>query len=145
MAITCSPYLNFDGNTREAMEFYQGIFGGELTIFTFGDFKLEGMPADGVMHAALKTDGFSLYASEAMPGASATWNGSRNYISFMGSEADLDTLTSWFNQLADGGHVGMALELQMWGDYYGQCTDKFGIEWMVDAPTADAVDAQSAG
>ena len=130
MTIALSPYLNFAGTTREAMEFYHDVFGGRLDITTFGDFKLADMPADGVMHAALVTDQFTVYASDAMPGAEASWNGTRVYLSLMGDDAE--TLTVWFYRLAEHGRISMPLEKQMWGDTYGQVVDRYGIEWMVN-------------
>lgn len=69
MSLSLVPYLNFPpGVTREAMTYYQGIFGGELTINTFSEFGMEGMPADGTMHSQLVTGQFTLMASDAMPG-----------------------------------------------------------------------------
>ncbi len=130
MTLQLSPYLNFAGNTREAMEFYHDVFGGRLDVLTFGDMKLDDMPAEGVMHAALVTDQFSLFASDAMPGAEQSWNGTRVYLAFMGD--DVETLTVWFYRLAEHGRISMPLEKQMWGDTYGQVVDRFGIEWMVN-------------
>jgi len=129
MAASLAPYLNFpQGRTREAMEFYHSVLGGRLDITTFGDFKMADLPADGVMHAALVADGFTVYASDAMPGSEDQWGGTRIYCAIMGD--DVDTLTGWFHGLAEGGSVGMPLEKQMWGDMYGVLKDKFGIEWM---------------
>ena len=74
MSISLVPYLNFpQGVTREAMTYYHSVFGGQLDISTFGDFNLEGMPADGVMHAALTGPGFQVMASDAMPGSENQW------------------------------------------------------------------------
>ncbi len=70
MAISMNPYLNFAGNAREAMTYYQGIFGGKLEIMNFSDVPMEGMPAEGTMHAALVHDNFTIMASDAMPGRS---------------------------------------------------------------------------
>ena len=134
MTISLSPYLNFAANTREAMEFYREVFGGKLDILTFADYKLEGMPADGVMHAALVTEQFSLFASDAMPGAEASWNGTRVYLAFMGD--DTQRLTDWFYKLGEGGRISMPLEKQMWGDTYGQVVDRFGVEWMINISAA---------
>ena len=65
-----APHLSLPpGGTREAMTFYQSVFGGKLEISTFGDFNLPDMPADGVMHGALTTDAFSFMAAAAGPGA----------------------------------------------------------------------------
>ncbi len=130
MAISLSPYLNFAGNTREAMEFYHDVFGGTLRIVTFAEFGVTDMPADGVMHAALMTDHLSIFATDAQPGAEETWNGTRVYLSLMGDDAG--TLTDWFNRLAEGGRIGAPLEKQVWGDTYGLVADRFGIEWMVN-------------
>ncbi|MDF1487261.1 VOC family protein [Tessaracoccus caeni] len=136
MTISLDPYLNFAGNTREAMEFYQSIFGGELTISTFGEYGMgDDMPADGVMHAHLATSSFSLMASDAMPGAETTWGGTRNYLSVTGEAEDREKLTSWFEKLSsDGGSVGMPLAKQVWGDEFGICMDRYGLEWMISFP-----------
>ena len=89
MSVTMSPYLNFAGNTGEAMAFYHSIFGGELAITTFGEAAIDDLPAEGVMHAALVTESFTIMASDAMPGAEATWGGTRNYINLNGTDAEL--------------------------------------------------------
>lgn len=128
MSISVNPYLNFAGNAREAMEYYQSIFGGKLDVMTFGDFNMPNMPAEGTMHAALVTDDFTVMGCDAMPGAEQTWGGTRNYIAFMGD--DVDTLVGWYNALAADGTPGMPLEKQVWGDMYGDVKDKYGIEWM---------------
>ena len=123
MAIQLTPYLNFAGNGREAMTYYQGVFGGDLKLFGFND-----MPADGLMHGELTGDGFTIMASDATPGAEQTWGGTRVYCSFFGD--DLPTMQGWFEALAADGSVGMPLEKQVWGDVYGLVKDKYGIEWM---------------
>lgn len=134
MAVQLNPYLNFAGNTREAMEFYHAIFGGELSVTSFSEAGMgEEMGADGTMHAALVTPDFTIMASDAMPGAEATWGGTRNYISIGGTDEAL--LTGWFERLADGGNIGMALAPQQWGAVFGLCMDRYGIEWMVNIYT----------
>jgi Uncharacterized protein conserved in bacteria len=136
MATKLVPYLNFAGNTREAITFYQSVFGGELLIHTFADFGVPDMPADGVMHAMLTTEEFSLAASDAMPGDEAKWGGTRIYLAMMGE--DLATLETWFTALAEGGEILVPLERQVWDDLYGQVKDRFGLEWMfnIAAPAA---------
>ena len=128
MTVSVNPYLNFAGNSREAMEYYQSIFGGELRVLSFADFGMTDMPADGTMHAALIGPHITIMASDAMPGAEATWNGTRNYIAFMGDELDL--MTGWYDKLAADGTGGQPLAALAWGDIYGDVKDKFGIEWM---------------
>ena len=136
---TLNPYLLFPGNAREAMTFYADVFGGELSVMTFGDVGAQHddgtAPADGVMHAQLETpDGFTLMASDPPPDAQeATPNG---HISLSGDE--VDTLTGWFERLAEGGHVDVPLEKQMWGDHFGQVKDRFGVNWLVNISGASA-------
>jgi PhnB protein len=126
-----NPYLNFEGKTAEAMEFYRDVFGGELNVMKFGDMGMtehEGtpIPADGVMHAQLTTDaGFTLMAADS-PGEN-TPNG---HISLSGDEDDL--LRGYWDRLADGGHVDVPLEVAPWGDAFGQLKDKYGINWLVN-------------
>ena len=131
MTSRLNPYLTFNGNAREAMEFYQSVFGGELTISTFGEF---GAPdpsiADKIMHAMLVTDaGYWLMASDTAPGVEFK-PGNTSTVSLSGDDAG--DLRSYWEKLSDGGSVGMPLEKQMWGDEFGQCTDRFGVPWMVN-------------
>lgn len=134
MSVSLIAYLNFpSGQTKEAMTYYQSIFGGELTIASFADYGIDG-PADGTMHASLVADGFTLMASDAMVGAEDTWGGTRVYLSFMGPELEL--LTGWFERLAAEGSVGMPLEQQVWGDTFGLLKDKYGLEWMFNISPA---------
>jgi PhnB protein len=131
MAARLNPYLNFDGDTRQAMEFYKGVFGGELNINTFGEFGNEGSPgADKVMHAQLETaGGFTLMASDTPPGMQRNPGDSMS-ISLSGTDAG--ELRGYWEKLSDGGTVTMPMEKQMWGDEFGMCTDRFGVPWMVN-------------
>jgi PhnB protein len=126
------PYLAFDGNAREAMEFYCSVFGGTLNVTTFGEFGGGGaeVPADGVMHARLETDrDFVLMASDT-PGRMDVQIGTAITISLSGDDGD--DLRGYWAALTDGGQVQMVLEKQVWGDEFGMCTDRFGIPWMVN-------------
>lgn len=128
MTITLNPYLNFAGNGREAMTYYQEVFGGDLQLWGFSEFGLEG-PEHGLMHGHLQIrPGLAFSASDAMPGAEQTWGGTRVYCSFFGD--DLTTMQGWFDTLAAEGSVGMPLGEQVWGDIYGEVKDKYGVEWM---------------
>ena len=136
---TLNPYLIFAGNAREAMTFYADVFGGELNVMTFGDMGAEhedgNPPASGVMHAQLETpDGFTLMASDPPPDdEDVTLNG---HISLSGDE--VETLTGWFERLAEGGRVDVPVEKQMWGDHFGQVQDRFGVNWLVNISGAAA-------
>ncbi|MGY1667609.1 VOC family protein [Geodermatophilus sp. SYSU D00696] len=134
MAVRLNPYLHFSGNAREAMDFYRSILGGHLEVMTFGDMGGGGgqYPDDGVMHAFLRTDhGLELMASDGHdPDA-----GGPDKVSLSLSGDDLEVLTRWFEALADGGAVDVPLKRQMWGDTFGQVTDRFGIRWLVNVAT----------
>lgn len=132
MTVRLNPYLTFlEGNAREAMEFYQSVFGGELDLSTFGDF---GAPdpaiADKVMHAMLTTErGFTLMGADNAPGMEVT-AGNAVSVSLSGDESEL--LRGWWERLIEGGTVSVPLEKQMWGDEFGTCRDRFGTEWMIN-------------
>jgi PhnB protein len=131
MASRLNPYISFDDSARQAMEFYRDVFGGNLTMNTFGEFGQGDSPdADKIMHSQLETDmGFTLMASDTPAGMQRN-PGDTITISLSGDDAD--SLRGYWEKLSDGGTVTMPLEKQMWGDEFGMCTDKFGIPWMVN-------------
>ena len=131
MASRLNPYITFDGNAQEAMEFYQSVLGGELTMNTFGEFGAADAPgADKIMHARLETDrGFTLMGSDTPPGMPYT-AGTNIAISLSGEDGE--ELRGYWEKLSAGGNVSVPLERQMWGDEFGMCTDRFGIGWMVN-------------
>jgi PhnB protein len=132
MASRLNPYLSFDGNAREAMETYKDVFGGELTISTFGDMgQTDELLADKVMHSQLESPaGFTLMASDTPPGASEFRPGNTMAISLSGD--DESELRGYWDKLADGGTVTLQLDKQMWGDVFGMVADRFGTMWMVN-------------
>lgn len=128
---TLNPYLQLRGRAREALEFYQGVFGGEASAMTYGDAGGMGLPEDQhhlVMHADLDA-GPALRLMLADVVESAPPNGT---VMLSGPAADGPVLTRWFEALAVGGTVEVPLEPAPWGDHYGQLTDRFGVGWMVD-------------
>jgi PhnB protein len=131
MASRLNPYISFDNSARQAMEFYRDVFGGDLTMNTFGEFGQADSPdADKIMHSQLETDsGFTLMASDTPAGMQRN-TGDTITISLSGDDAD--SLRGYWEKLSDGGTVTMPLEKQMWGDEFGMCTDKFGVPWMVN-------------
>ena len=131
MASRLNPYIGFEGTARQAMEFYKGVFGGDLTVSTFGEFGAENSPdADKIMHSQLETDrGFTLMASDTPSGMART-SGDNITISLSGEDGG--ELRGYWDKLSDGGNVTMPLEKQMWGDEFGMVTDRFGIPWMVN-------------
>jgi len=130
MASKLNPYITFAGNAREAMEFYQSALGGQLEVNTFGEYGDAGPDGDKIMHANLETpDGFTLMASDTPPGMEAS-SGSSITVSLSGD--DTDQLRGYWGKLSEGGDILMPLERQVWGDEFGQFTDRFGIQWMVN-------------
>ena len=131
MTSRLNPYLAFAGTARSAMEFYRGVFGGDLVLNTFGE---SGAAApgqeDGIMHAQLETPaGYTLMASDMPPGMELS-GGSDISVSLSGDDAD--ELRGYFAKLSEGGSVSVPLEKQMWGDEFGMCVDPFGVQWMVN-------------
>ncbi|MFI9155244.1 VOC family protein [Streptomyces sp. NPDC053367] len=131
MASRLNPYLSFDGDARQAMEFYREVFGGTLTLNTYGSFGGEGAPhADNIMHGMLETPaGFTLMGADSPPGMEVN-AGNNMAVSVSGD--DEAALRGYWEKLSAGGQVSVPLEKQMWGDVFGMCTDRFGVSWMVD-------------
>ena len=125
-----NPYITFAGNAREAMEFYQSALGGELEVNTFGEYGDAGRDGDKIMHANLEThDGFTLMASDTPPGMPSS-SGSSITVSLSGD--DTDKLRGYWDKLTERAEITMPIERQVWGDEFGQFTDRFGIQWMVN-------------
>ena len=132
MATKLNPYLSFRDTAREAMEFYRDVFGGDLTVSTFGEFGASDDPGerDKVMHAALDApNGLTLMAADT-PAAMEYTPGNNISISLSGE--DEDQLRGYWDKLADGATVTMPLDKAPWGDIFGMCTDRFGVQWLVN-------------
>ena len=130
MASRLNPYLSFDSDARQALEFYKEVFGGTLALNTFGDFGQQDTPiSDKIMHGMLETpSGFTLMGADTPPGMERT-AGNNFAVSLSGDD---DSLRGYFAALADGGTVTMPLEKQMWGDEFGMVIDQFGVSWMIN-------------
>jgi PhnB protein len=127
-----NPYLSFEDTARSAMEFYQSVFGGELTASTFGELQASVDPdeQDKIMHAQLETpSGFTLMASDT-PSHMDYTPGTNYSISLSGDEEA--ELRGYWDKLSDGGTVTMPLEPAPWGDTFGMCLDRFGVPWLVN-------------
>ncbi len=135
MATRLNPYISFPGTARSAMEFYAGVFGGSLTLNTFGEYGASDTPeADQIMHGMLETkSGLTLMGADAPPGMPHT-AGDNIAVSLSGDDAD--ELRGYWDQLSDDATVSVPLEKQMWGDEFGMCLDRFGITWMVNITQA---------
>ncbi|MDF9717294.1 VOC family protein [Nocardioides sp. ChNu-99] len=139
MATHMNTYLVFGGNTREAMEFYRSVLGGRLDVMTFGDMGETGPvpPPEGVMHSFLLTDhGFRLMASDGPP-AEEIVHGNDFAVALNGDAEDEAVLRGWYDAFAAAGTVDVPLEKQVWGDWFGQVTDPFGIAWMFNIASGE--------
>ncbi len=130
-----NPYLNFPGTTEEAFTFYKSVFGGEFVMVQrFGDTP-EGdkVPADlknKIMHIAMPIGGNVLMATDAIESMGHKVTAGTNFhLSISAaSQAEADKI---FAGLSAGGKITVPLAKAPWGAYFGMCTDKFGIQWMV--------------
>jgi PhnB protein len=127
-----NPYISFKDNTREAMEFYRKVFGGKLNVNTFKEFDASQDPSEDnlVMHSVLEADnGITIMASDT-PNRMEYRLGTNMSMSLSGdNEAELK---AYFEKLSAGGTVTMPLEKAIWGDSFGMCIDKFGVQWLVN-------------
>ena len=133
------PYLFFTGNCEEALNFYKGVFGGE--IVGLQRWKDTPEDADGpqvtpetenrVMHAKFEASSVAFMASDATPGKSY----GEGPISLSLNTTDVAEAERAFQGLASGGNVEMPLTDMFWGAKFGMLTDKFGIDWMINCQT----------
>ena len=126
-------YLNFDGNCREAMEFYKGCFGAELYLLPFseapGDLPGSKEAKDRVMHATLsKGSSTLLMAADTMPGMPFQTG---NNFSVMIRCESVQEIERLFAALGEKGKVTMALQETFWAARFGTLTDQFGIAWII--------------
>ncbi len=127
-----NPYISFKDNARQAMQFYQSVFGGNLSISTFKEYGASEDPSEGdkVMHAMLEADNGIVFMAADTPNSMAYQEGARISMSLSGSnEAEL---RSYYEKLRSGGTVVMPLEKAPWGDTFGLVTDPFGVDWMIN-------------
>jgi len=132
MKTKLNAYLSFKDNAREAMEFYKTVFGGKLDLRTFKEFHASKDPSEDnlIMHSVLESEnGIEFMASDTpqrmeykpVAGFSMSLSGENN-----------SELRGYFDKLAESGKITMPLEKAVWGDTFGMCTDKFGVNWLVD-------------
>ena len=132
-----NPYLNFNGNTEAAFNFYKSVFGGEFTaVIRFRDIPgNEQIPAellDKIMHIALPIgNGNVLMATDSLESLGQKLVQGNNHYFMLGvdSKEEADDL---FSKLSVDGKIEMPLQDTFWGDYYGAFADQFGIQWMID-------------
>jgi len=135
MTVKLNSYIGFKDSAKEAVEFYQTIFGGQVYSDTFEKFASSEMPVaeedkQKIMHAYLKGDnGIELMMADTPTGMSYQ-DGARITLTLNGD--DETTLRGYWDKLAEEGTITMPLGKAPWGDTFGMLTDKFGVHWMID-------------
>jgi len=135
-----STYLNFNRKTEEAFNFYKSVFGGEFFgggPMRYGDIPpQEDMPPlaeedkNLIMHIELRVLGVhTLMGTDVCDTMGYTVNFGNNVNINLQPDTREET-DKLFAGLSEGGVVTMELQDMFWGDYYGSCTDKFGVQWM---------------
>jgi PhnB protein len=138
MTVRLNPYLSFRDNARDALERYHAIFGGELTISTFGEMHGSDDPAEAekVMHGMIDAGPSLVLMCADTPNSMELASGSAHAVSLSGDDDEL--LRGWWNGLLEGATFVLPLERAPWGDSFGMCTDRFGVSWMVNITAAPA-------
>ncbi|PHN05635.1 VOC family protein [Flavilitoribacter nigricans] len=125
-------YLTFDGNCREAMEFYQHCLGGHLEIQTIGESPLADRLPDSmkrcILHATLEKGSLQLMATDLVGDAGFRRG---NSISLLLDCSDEMELTDYYDRLAEGGQRTHPIAQTFWGALFGEVTDRFGTHWLL--------------
>lgn len=132
---TLNPYLGFRDNAKQAMEFYQTVFGGELTMSTFGEFHASEDPSeqDKIMHAELHSPNDLILVAADTPNSMSFTPGDNYSVSLSGE--DETELRGYYDKLVVGGTVLQPLVAAPWGDIFGMLKDQFGVTWLVNVGT----------
>lgn len=128
-----TPYLNFQGNAREAMEFYRDVLRGEIvSMFSYGESPMAAdMPAeshDGIMHSYLVANGAEIMGADGPP---REGKGANNVQVALMVE-DVGEAERIFAALSEGGEVSMEMQQTFWVERFGMCVDRYGIAWLVN-------------
>ena len=132
-----NPYLNFNGNTEEAFDFYKSVFGGEfLALMRFKENQdckvMSQSDKERIMHIALPIGGGNvLMATDVLESMGQKLTVGNNFYIAISPESE-EEANRLFNGLSAGGKIEMPLQDMFWGAYYGSFTDKFGVQWMVN-------------
>lgn len=128
-----NSYLSFDGNCREAMQFYKQCLGGDLVLQTIGESPLcEQLPKkmkNYILHASLTSGSLVLMGSDMLPDSGLVRGNSVTLVLQCDSEAEI---RGNYENLAMGGRITHPVALTYWGALFGTLTDKFGIHWMLN-------------
>ena len=132
MTINVTPHLNFRGDARDALEFYQTVFGGELTIASYADMgNTDPATADHVTYGQVTSDnGFRVMAYDVYP--HLEWDQGQDpfFVSVRGNAPE--EIQGYWDKLVDGAKVTQPIGPSPWAPLYGQLTDRFGVTWVLD-------------
>ena len=140
MTIRLNPYLNFHGNSREALEFYHSVLGGSLSLMRYD--SIPGMMGDAdegdkIMHGQLETeDGMTIMAADYPASMAGFPDASVGGQSVCVSGDDSERITAIWHALTDGATVNEPFAQAPWGDTFGMLTDRFGVAWMLSLSPA---------
>lgn len=136
MTSRLNPYLSFRDNAREAMTFYQSVFGGKLDVMTFDQMAHDPSEKDNVMHAMLEAPNGMVLMGADTPKSMSYASAGGMTVSLSGDNEP--ELRGFWDKLSQGGQITMPLEKAPWGDSFGMLTDKYGTPWMVNIAGAKA-------
>ena len=123
-----TPYIHFPGTARAALTYYADVFGGEVQMFTLGDFNRTDGPADAIAHGSLTGGPVALFGADAVD--EPAFHSEGLLLALLGT-ADPATIRQWFTRLSDGGEVVDDLQLRSWGAHDGQVVDRYGLRWLI--------------
>lgn len=131
MSKTLNPYLSFDGNAREAMEFYQAALGGDLVVKTHGEVTGDaaGPMADKVMHARLLFDSGVLMASDI---PSDRYTKPTPMVQMSINTESVQETEELFSKMSEGGSIFMPPQKTFWAECFAMFADKYGVSWMLN-------------
>lgn len=134
MSIGLTPYLQFPGTAREALEFYAEVFDGELEAHTYGEIMgLQDENKDLLMHGSLYMErGAHIMAADLWPGSTGNGLGTMSLSSSESDPEENARILSWWAPLSEGAEIQIPLGPAPWSeqDQFGQLKDRFGVEWM---------------
>lgn len=135
---TINIYLTFNGNCEEAFNFYRSVFGGDFQhVGRYKDMppesgaNVKAEEAERIMHVSLPISKETvLMGSDTGGDWAAHYKQGNNFAVSINADSK-DAANNLFNRLSEGGQVMMPMQSTFWGSYFGNFTDKFGINWMV--------------
>lgn len=133
MSTQINAYLTFNGNCREAMNFYHSCIGGEINFLTVGGSAVEAHcppeMKDSILHATLTKGSLLLLASDMLAPGGLTMG---NNIALSLNCSSEEEINEFYNKLSVGGQILDPLKVQFWGAIFGVFNDKYGIRWMLN-------------